>query len=179
MIRIMVSVQVCLRITITSNIVGLTHCCPLGGLCCTNGYCAEPGGMCCEEGACPAGWACCGSSCIPDGTNCCIDNKYCPADTECILYRGNIVCCPNGICTQTRPSSSHSATKTSKSTNAPYSCKDNGLTVYGPSKTYVVKTDCKCPGIEGQSIDSTSTYNTRIGLTCTVTLSFGASATGR
>jgi hypothetical protein len=78
-----------------------TRCCPIGGRCCGNGYCADIGETCCTGGGtCRVGYKCCGGQqgCAPIGAECCSDGTYCRAGKRCRTYRGKKVCCALSGC---------------------------------------------------------------------------------
>lgn len=78
-----------------------SRCCPLGGKCCGNGYCATIGQTCCTGGGtCPIGYKCCegNTGCAPLGGECCSGGYYCPAGKQCRVYDGEKVCCPYTGC---------------------------------------------------------------------------------
>jgi hypothetical protein len=70
-------------------------------ICCENGLCVSSlSDVCCGSYYCYSGHRCCGTGCIPSGGDCCSNGKYCPAGEECMIYKGEVVCCPNGDCTR-------------------------------------------------------------------------------
>ena len=78
-----------------------TRCCPIGGHCCGNGYCADIGETCCSGGGtCRSGYKCCANSqgCAPIGAECCSDGTYCRAGKRCRTYLGEKLCCAASGC---------------------------------------------------------------------------------
>jgi hypothetical protein len=78
-----------------------TRCCPIGGSCCGNGYCADIGETCCTGGGtCRSGYKCCAGQqgCAPLGAECCSDGTYCRAGKRCRTYLGKKICCAASGC---------------------------------------------------------------------------------
>ncbi|KAJ5505492.1 hypothetical protein PEX1_001920 [Penicillium expansum] len=78
-----------------------SRCCPIGGKCCGNGYCANIGETCCTGGGtCPVGFKCCDGTtgCAPLGGECCSGGYYCRAGKRCRVYKGEKVCCAYSGC---------------------------------------------------------------------------------
>ncbi|KAL2810801.1 hypothetical protein BJX63DRAFT_433896 [Aspergillus granulosus] len=77
---------------------GSSHICYTGDLCCHDG-CIKPGVKCCTAGhICATNQECCEDRCMAAGRQCCLGGQSCPGGHTCVLYNGEVRCCPPGGC---------------------------------------------------------------------------------